>query len=530
MDGYDWENIASLALESGGEAIVITDDLSKAVFTNKGAQKLFKYKDEELIGKSIDQLFEGHPVLKEAGVLKDEELNEEWNEANCVDANGKRTAVEFRVSRIIDERAAFKGLMYLIRDISEVKKYMKILEEKRKAIALKERLAESSEKEMETARGKNDIEITHQAEVYAQEHAKLAASINSLNFGFMILSRDRSVVLYNKASLDFFPLLSSKNMKIDELEKGINMDWKLSSNVNRSVIGKTSVALPDKQINSKYVNVFISPVIIDNLLEPGKKDEALGSVIIIEDRSEEHELEESQEDLFSIASHELRTPLTAIYGYTSLIKQIYFGNIENEQLKDIINKIGLLSKKLSLSVNNFLDTSKLEEGKIELKKEPCDLYTIVSEAISEIERLAAEKNLYIGFDPPLSLITVVGDQTRLIQVLIIFLTNAVKFTQNGGVYIDIEVYRQSDLYTDSPGFVCVRIRDTGAGIPEDNKKLLFSKFQQANENLLTRQEGTGMGLHTAKLLVEKMGGVVNLEKTELNKGSTFLFTVPLMKE
>ena len=260
--------------------------------------------------------------------------------------------------------------------------------------------------------------------------------------------------------------------------------------------------------------IYISPIFI----EKEQIQDTIGFILILKATDEQHKLDESKDDLFSIASHELRTPLTAIYGYTSLIKQIYYKDLENEELRTIITNIGILSKKLSLSVNHFLDSSKLEQDKIELKKEHCDLYTIITKAIKETERSALEKNLYIKFESPPSPISVIGDQARLIQIIAILLNNAVKFTKIGGIRISI----QHQLTK-----IKISVQDTGSGIPTDNIMNIFSKFQQTEENILTKQEGAGLGLHIAKLLIEKMNGSIWLEETGINKGSTFSFTIPV---
>ena len=243
--------------------------------------------------------------------------------------------------------------------------------------------------------------------------------------------------------------------------------------------------------------------------------------IIIQDKTEQYSLEKSKDDIFAITFHELRAPLTAIYGYVSLIKQIYFNNIQDAQLKNSINNIGVLCKKLSMSINNFLDASRLEQDKIQLKNEQCNLSAIINETIKAMEKLALDKNLYIKFDSTLFPIMVQGDQARLTQIINILISNAIKFTQIGGIYITL---------TQQHDFTKVSIQDTGCGISQENKRLLFGKFQQAGNNSLTTQEGISLGLYISKLLIEKMGGEIQLEKTEINKGSTFSFTIPVKQK
>jgi signal transduction histidine kinase len=493
-------------LEAFDKAIVVTGQDSAIEFVNGAALKLFRYEDSrELVGRKIDQVFE------------------KGDESYCLTADRQKIPVGVSVQEVVDDSRHARGLVYAFRDISEKKQYEGLKRDKLLALAEKQKSLGEIKEALQKEQVSTGEIIKKRIYDYEEEHARLLASIGNLSMGFIMTDLSGNIVARNMAAVDFFPSLSGDTNTIAELERTGNIVFGFSESVGKSIKERKSVKISDEAIGSRFVNIFISPI-----LDEGASPVCLGAVVLIEDRSEAHRLAESEEDLFSIASHELRTPLTAIYGYTSLIKQVYFGTLHSRELKDIINKIGLLSKKLSLSINNFLDSSKLEKGKIVIKKDACDLFTIINEAIKETERLATEKSLYVRFDAPSTLITVMGDQVRLIQVLIILLSNAIKFTHNGGVHVTVA--KVSSSHGDSPGFVKVSVRDTGVGILEENKTLLFSKFQQADENLLTRQEGTGLGLHTAKMLVEKMGGRIQLEQTEFNKGSTFSFTVPLQME
>lgn len=345
------------------------------------------------------------------------------------------------------------------------------------------------------------------------ENQTLKQAINNLSLGFILIDQYQNIILNNQEALNIFPTIDTKSQNLKSLEQNEQIGTQLMPLVEEALTQNKKVKKADIEINLKYTNLAITPIITN---QNNNKVEN-GCVILLEDNTVQHELEISKQDLFSIASHELRTPLTAIYGYTSLIKQIYFQDLQNPELRRIINSIGTLSQKLSQSVNNFLDASRLEQGRIQIKKEPCDLYQILSSTIKTNEKAALEKNLYIKFDSPQTPITVYGDLARLRQIINIILNNAIKFTQNGGIYIDTEIL---------PDMAKIKIRDTGIGIPEENQKLLFSKFQQVEENLLTRQEGTGLGLHIAKLLIEKMGGQIKLEQTSPNQGSLFSFTIP----
>lgn len=488
------------------ELIFVVNPDMLILLTNPGAEKLLKYKNNELIGKKLDQFLENTtPIF--SSTAKDQN----WT-SYCLDADKNKIPVVVSLKKINRDNI---GYVYVIKDISDRQNKLKIIEEKTREIEQKNLKIDKLEHEIELDKQSMEEKVKQRSHDFEEEHARLLASINNLSLGFLMTDKYKNILLYNESAYYILPSLYTKSKTINELEQAEKINYPLKDKIDKAMSENKVIRITDMQTATKFVNIYISPI----TLEKGALSECLGAVIIIEDKTEQYKLEESKEDLFSIASHELRTPLTAIYGYTSLIKQIYYNELKNEDLKVLINKIGVLSKKLSTNINNFLDSQRLEWGNIELKKEPCDLYTTINTAIKETEKLAQDKNLYIKFDFPSQPVTVIGDQKRIIQIIEILINNAEKFTNMGGISISIELL--SNL-------VKIIIQDTGSGIPKENSVLLFNKFQQAEDNLLTRQEGTGLGLHIAKLLVEKMGGTIKLEKTEVNKGSTFSFTIPLL--
>lgn len=515
--------------------VIVKPDL-KIEFVSGNFEKLLKYTQQDLIGKKLNQLFEDNPSqppLIEINISNSPPDNVE-SERIIVDSDNNHLPVSISIKKITDKTGKITGFVLILTDISETKKYYKSLEEKTLEIEQKKESLKKLQKELEIEKVSVDEKAKKRAGDFEKKQAGLLASINDLKLCFIMTDNYGNILLNNKAANIIFPFLDEeKKITLAELQNSSQMNLDLNIHIKKAINEKRGINIPDVQIGSKFINILISPII----LESQQNHDALGVALIIEDKTIKHELERSKEDLFNIASHELRTPLTAIYGYTALVKQMYFGNIQNEELKMIINTIGILSKKLSLSVSNFLDSSKLEQGKIELKIEQYNLFTLINESIKEMEDMALWKNLYIKFDPPLTPIIITADRIRITQVLNILISNAIKFTRSGGIYISVEtklkppqtINYQSELKSASGGLNSVKIiiKDTGTGISDENKKLLFHKFQRTEDNLLTREEGTGLGLHIAKLLIEKMGGTIMLEKTEINKGSTFAFTVPI---
>ncbi len=247
------------------------------------------------------------------------------------------------------------------------------------------------------------------------------------------------------------------------------------------------------------------------------------AIVVFYDISEEIVLNRSRDEFFSIASHELRTPLTAIRGNTEMILDNYKSKIKDKDVLEMLSDVHEGSVRLIEIVNDFLNVSRLEMGKIDFKIEKTNLVDVINETIEEFRssNLKPDLDIKVNFDN--SDLQVMVDKDRLKQVLINLIGNAFKFTEKGGVYFEGFVV--------SDGLVEIDVRDTGSGIAPEQQGLLFRKFQQAGSSLYTRDtsKGTGLGLYISSLLMMGMKGKIWLKSSAINKGSIFSFTVPLAK-
>ncbi len=243
------------------------------------------------------------------------------------------------------------------------------------------------------------------------------------------------------------------------------------------------------------------------------------AVSVFSDITEARIMERSRNEFFAVASHELRTPLTAIRGNADMILDMYADQISDPNLKEMLQDIETSSVRMIAMVNDFLEVSRLEQGKIEVKKETFALPPLIDKVVRDLTEMVHAKGLTLACTPFDGLPLVVADPGRVEQVLVNLIGNAVKFTKEGGVHVTI---------ADEGASVKVRVTDTGIGISEQNQALLFRKFQQAGEYVLARDvsQSTGLGLYICRLMAQSMGGEVVLEKSELGKGSTFSFTLP----
>lgn|GEM_PF-747856 len=249
------------------------------------------------------------------------------------------------------------------------------------------------------------------------------------------------------------------------------------------------------------------------------------AVSVFEDISKERELEKSRDEFFSIASHELRTPLTAIRGNTALIQQYYSDQLKDDQdLREMIGDIHESSIRLINIVSDFLDTSRLEQKRMKYEPEAFDIVSLVQSTIREYQIANSHRKIALeAKEPDTPLPKVFADKNRTRQVVINLVGNSLKFTSEGS--INLSFARQDD-------FVKVFVSDTGQGISHDAQKMLFRKFEQTGDTVLTRDSvhGTGLGLYISKLIIEQMHGVIKLESSQPGVSTVFSFTLPVAKD
>ena len=216
-------------------------------------------------------------------------------------------------------------------------------------------------------------------------------------------------------------------------------------------------------------------------------------------------------------SHELRTPLNAIIGFSDVLGQRMFGAL-NEKQSDYLNDISTSGKHLLDLVNQILDLSKVEAGRMELEPSAFSPAETIRASLAFIRDRAAAHAIQIAADIPADLPTVTADERKIRQVVLNLLSNAVKFTPDGG-WIGI-TSRTTD------GQLEVSVKDTGIGIPPEDQAAVFEEFRQVGQRSDRSREGTGLGLTLAKRFVELHGGRIWVE-SEVGKGSTFSFAIPL---
>jgi signal transduction histidine kinase len=237
----------------------------------------------------------------------------------------------------------------------------------------------------------------------------------------------------------------------------------------------------------------------------------------IQDKSRQLEVaNQHKSEFLANMSHELRTPLNAIIGFSEVLIERMFGEL-NEKQDDYLKDIHSSGKHLLSLINDILDLSKIEAGRMELDVENFDVPSTLGNALTLVRERAQRHGINLGLDIQPAIGEMRADERKFKQILLNLLTNAVKFTPDGG-RVDVRA-RLVD------GVLEVAVSDTGIGIAQDDQAAVFEEFKQVGRHYTNKQEGTGLGLALTKRFVELHGGTLTLA-SEPGQGSTFTFTLP----
>lgn len=229
------------------------------------------------------------------------------------------------------------------------------------------------------------------------------------------------------------------------------------------------------------------------------------------------ELDRLKSMFIASMSHELRTPLNSIIGFSGIMLQGMSGEI-NEEQRDQLGRVFRSGKHLLSLITDVIDIAKIESGRITPYPEDFDLHVVMDEAVGQVRQQAAAKGLAIEESLPEHPVVMHSDRKRLLQCLLNYLSNAVKFTEKGMVSISARLV---------DGQVEIAVKDTGIGIKQEDIPLLFGSFVRLDSHLKTSTTGTGLGLYlTRKLVTEVLGGMVDMD-SRVGEGSIFRLRVPL---
>jgi len=246
----------------------------------------------------------------------------------------------------------------------------------------------------------------------------------------------------------------------------------------------------------------------------------IGTVAVFRDETRRYETERARDALLAVASHELRTPLTAVMNYLEMLQTlIQMDKVNTVEFNEYINRALENVKRLQNLVNNILDQAQIQAGVIRLKHEPFNLRSLIEKAHQLLEILLHQKNLSyelaIASDVPEE---ISGDADRLHQVLVNLLGNAIKFTNEGGIRINVSMPLKETL--------AIQVEDSGPGIPPEQLPDIFEAFRRGSDYAQRERQGAGLGLSITKEIVTRMGGEISAS-SEPGSGATFTILLPM---
>ena len=351
-------------------------------------------------------------------------------------------------------------------------------------------------------------EIKNKMKKISYEEAKLDAVISSMFEGIMLTDEKGQILMMNPSLRKLFlidsppegkkPIEVLRNNEIQDMVDNIIKD-------RRRMAKEESVTSASGE---KSILVNGAPVTKEGQME--------GVIMVFHDITELRRLERIRQDFVANVSHELRTPLSNIKGYS---ETLLGGAIRDEaNSKEFIDIIYRESGRLSNIIDDLLDISRMESGKIKMVFLPVEAGEAIKKAIAVLKNSFASKSINIELSVPPDLPRILADEGRFTQVLLNLLDNAIKYTpERGGIKV---------FALKKDNFIQIEVADTGSGIPEKDLTRIFERFYRVDKARSRELGGTGLGLSIVKHIVQTHGGEVSV-RSDLGKGSTFSFTIPI---
>lgn len=336
-----------------------------------------------------------------------------------------------------------------------------------------------------------------------------------------LLNEVKNATLKKKFTLNFEEnkLLQNELLISDQLRKVLSIiETEIIRNTTRNYLEKEKSLKRNNQIVTiaAVLGLFSTLFFLILILNDFSKTESYKKKLE-EANSTTKKLLRNREHLISTVSHDLKTPLSTIVGYTELLgnseltkKQLYFAN-----------NIKGSSEYITKLIQDLLDFTQIEAGKITIEKLPFSLHDVIQEVAKSIQSIYEQKSIELSIDiEEIFQNKIIGDPFRLRQIVTNIIGNAFKFTTEG--FIKIEVKANIENH-----FITIKVKDSGIGIQEDKQQLIFEEFTQADESIEKRYGGTGLGLTISKKIIEILGGKLSL-KSAYGKGSVFEIQLPLL--
>ncbi len=353
------------------------------------------------------------------------------------------------------------------------------------------------------------------------EASRLLAILEAVADGVLVTDPQNRIFVFN-ASAEVILGLESESILGDSLENFSGFFGKAGSHWINTIRrwSEDPASLQEDATHSEQLDLEDGRVVAVNLAPVILNSEFLGTVSIFRDITHEIEVDRLKSEFVATVSHELRTPMTSIRGYVDILLMGAAGKI-NEQQMNFLQVVQSNTVRLNILVNDLLEVSRIEAGKVQLSVQAVDMVEIINQMVEEFSARAQEVNKDLHFEVSLGSgpTRVLGDQERILQIVENVISNAYHYTPNGG-QIEVRIRPADD-------FMQVDVKDSGIGIDPEDQERIFERFYRGEDPLVLATAGTGLGLSIVKYFVELHGGRIWVESEGIaGRGTTFSFTLP----
>jgi PAS domain S-box-containing protein len=491
------EDLAT-TLDSIGDAVVVTDATGGVVRMNPVAERLTGYLRNEALGRPLQEIFRiehettGEPVESPVvRVLAEGVVVGLANHTVLVAKDGSRCPIADSGAPVRREGGEVRGVVLVFRDVSE---------ERRAQLALQhwERIFQHATWGVAVASAR-DVRFTAVNPAYAHMHGYTVAELMGQPVSLLWAAETRSDMERHASETHDHGRLVAETTHITKAGERLPVE-----------VVATTIKGADGAVEWFVANV-------QDITERRRLQQSrLRAVELEAENRRVAEANRLKSEFLASMSHELRTPLNSIIGFAELLHDGEVGSITPRQ-QEFLHEILSGGRHLLRLINDVLDLAKVEAGKIEFHPEPVALRGLVDGVVGGLRATARDRQLTIAVSVESELVEVVIDPSRFKQVLYNYVSNALKFTPDGG-RIDVRVMAAGERFR-------LEVEDTGIGVSDADMTRLFVAFQQIDSSQARRQGGTGLGLALTKRMVEAQGGSVGMRSRE-GQGSVFFAELP----